>query len=256
MSNLAGVKVIGAGFGRTGTSSFKEALEILGFGKCYHMREVVPNGHVDHWMKICDDKEFKFISDMLDKSGYRSTSDHPSCLFWQEQLKAYPSAKVVLTTRDPNSWYKSWMNTVANLQTDCDSCPFGVRVFMGMQFFGSFGKMTSRVVTDYSFHGDWSKQNMIKCYCDHVESVKLLCPPEKLLIFDAADGWEPLCAFLGVPVPNRPYPRLNSTDEFTRTIFVLNLIGWIVTILGCGIPAMYAMRTKIVDPKKRSSNIE
>jgi Sulfotransferase domain len=251
-----GVEVIGAGFGRTGTSSFKEALEILGFGKCYHMKIVVENGHAPKWLEFSETKDPKLISDLLDKGGFRSTSDHPACMFWHEQLKMYPNAKVVITVRDPNSWYKSWMDTVACLQPDCETCPFGTRVFMGMNFFRSFAKMTRTIITYGTFNGDWSKGNMIKCYNDHIEKVKLLCPPEKLLLFNVKDGWAPLCKFLEVPIPDRPYPHLNSTKEFKLFALALNMIGWIVTILGCGLPAVYRMDSKIDDPKKMSSNIE
>lgn len=251
-----GVEVIGAGFGRTGTSSFKEALEILGFEKCYHMKRVVQNGHAEKWLEFSESKDPNLLIELLDKGGYRSTSDHPSCMFWQEQLKMYPNAKVVVTVRDPNSWYKSWMDTVAVLQPDCESCPFGTRVFMGMNFFKGFAKMTRKIITYGTFNGDWSKKNMIKCYIDHVDNVKALCPPEKLLLFHASDGWGPLCTFLDVPIPNRPYPHLNSTKEFKLFALIINVIGWIVTILGCGIPGMYCMDGKIEDSKKKSSNIE
>lgn len=248
--------MIGAGFGRTGTSSLKDALEILGFGKCYHMKEVIQNGHAAQWLQISETKDYKIIGDLMGKGGYRSTCDHPACMYWQEQLKMYPDAKVILTMRDPNSWYGSWMGTVALLQPDCETCPFGTRVFMGLDFFRNFAKMSSKIITGGSFAGDWSKRNMIKCYRDHVEEVISLCPPEKLLLYHAADGWEPLCTFLGVPVPDRPYPHLNSTREFKLFAFLLNAIGWIVTILGCGIPAIYCIRSKIVDVKKKSINVE
>ena len=99
------VLVIGAGFGRTGTSSFREAMEILGFGKCYHMRHAIHDRHAEQWMRISDSRDPELIRDMLDKGGYRSTCDMPSAVYWKEQLKAYPDVVVIMTTRDVEKWY-------------------------------------------------------------------------------------------------------------------------------------------------------
>lgn len=250
-----GIEVIGAGFGRTGNTSFREAMEILGFGKCYHMKEVIDHDHVDQWLRIADTEDPKLIRDLMDKGGYRSTCDYPACFFWQEQLKMYPNAKVVMTMRDADSWYKSWMDNAAVLLPDCETCPLGVRVFMGFVFYGQFAKLTSRIVTDGTFGGDLSKRNVIQSYHNHFKKVKFLCPPEKLLLFHAADGWEPLCTFLGVPIPDQPYPHANTTSEFRRFAFAVNAMGWAITIIGCGIPALYGVRGKISDPRKKSSNM-
>lgn len=249
-----GVEVIGAGLGRTGTSSFREAMEILGFGKCYHMKEVIDRDHVDQWMRIVDTEDPKLIRDLMEKGKYRSTADYPACIFWQEQLKMYPDAKVVMTMRDADSWYKSMMDTIAVLIPDCETCPFGVRVFMGMGFYGRFSKFTSKIITDGTFGGDWSKRNVIHTYHNHLKKVKMLCPPEKLLLFHASDGWEPLCTFLNVPIPDQPYPHANTTSEFGRFTFALNAMGWAITVLGCGIPALFGVQSKISDPKKMSTN--
>jgi Sulfotransferase domain len=252
-----GVEVIGAGYGRTGTTSFRQAMEILGFGKCYHMKDVIENSHSDKWIQMSDSKDPKVLRDIMDNRGYRSTCDQPACTYWKEQLQIYPNAKVVVTVRDPEKWYKSWMDTVALMQPDCESCPFGVRVFMGLGLFNfrNFARMYSKVITGDTFNGDLSKRNMIKSYQDHSENIKLQCPPEKVLFFNSSDGWEPLCKFLNVPIPNKPYPYLNESKETSDRVFVVNCIGWFLTILGCGVPAFFYMRGKITDPKKKSSNI-
>ena len=252
-----GIEVIGAGYGRTGTTSFKQAMEILGFGKCYQMKDVIEKSQSDKWIQMSDSKDPKVIRDIMDNRGYRSTCDQPACAYWKEQLQIYPNAKIVVTVRDPEKWYKSWMNTAALMQPDFESCPFGVRVFMGLGFFNfkNFAKMYSKVITDDTFNGDLSKKNMISAYQKHSENIKLLCPSEKVLFFNSSDGWEPLCKFLNVPIPNKPYPYLNETKESSDRILVLNCIGWFLTILGCGVPAFFSVRSKITDPKKKSSNI-
>lgn len=250
------VSIIGASYGRTGTSSFQRAMEILGFGKCYHMRDAINNGHAEQWIELSGSRDPTLIRNLMDKNGYRSTCDMPSSIYWKEQLKAYPDAVVILTVRDAEKWYKSWMETVALMQPDCDECPFGIRIVQGLGFFTmkNFAAMSSRVLTMDTFSGDLSKKNMIKSYNLHVEDVRSSCPPEKLLEFSYTDGWEPLCKFLNVPIPDEPYPNLNDAVAFRRMTTAINIIGWVVFILGCGLPGIWCARSRITEKEKRSSN--
>ena len=89
-----------------------------------------------------------------------------------------------------------------------------------------------REITRHAYNDNWSKQSMIDGYIAHIEKVKKLCPPKQLLLFNAADGWEPLCTFLGVPIPDEPYPRLHDTKEFRGMILCVNILSWIAIILG------------------------
>ena len=255
------VLVIGAGYGTTATSSFREAMRILGFGKCYHMTDVTSLGHADKWIEISDRKDPKLIRDLLDKGGYQSACEMPSSVYWKETMKAYPDAVVILNMRDPEKWYKTWMETVAFTQPDFDECPFGVRVAEGvglhlppMPSLKNFAAMSFRTITMDAFHGDLSKKNMIREYNRHVEEVRSSCPPKKLLEFSYSDGWEPLCKFLNVPIPNVPIPNLNDTAVIRKRVFAMNIIGWIIFILGFGIPGLYCARSKISEKEKRSSN--
>lgn len=88
----SGVKVIGAGWGRTGTSSFKKAMEILGLGPCYHMTEVFAKGDGEFWCRYADKKPVDF--DDIFKGKFQSSCDLPSCFAWKEMLAKYPDAKV------------------------------------------------------------------------------------------------------------------------------------------------------------------
>ena len=194
---------------------------------------------------------------MLDKGGYRSTCDMPSAVYWKEQLKAYPDAVVIMTTRDVEKWYKSWMDTVAYMQPDFHACPSGIRIILGLgvSVLNRLGEMYSRTMTEDTFHGDLSKKGMIETYNLHVADLKTSCPPEKLLEFRYLDGWEPLCKFLKVPIPDVPYPNLNDAVSLKRTTFFINMIGWVVFILGCGIPGLYYARSRIGEDEKKISNI-
>ena len=104
------IKVIGAGFGRNGTLSLKHALEQLGFSRCYHMMELDQSKDEDlAWLALHRGERVD-----LDRlfEGYQASVDWPSCNFWREQMAWYPEAKVILSERDPEAWYRSIMNTI------------------------------------------------------------------------------------------------------------------------------------------------
>lgn len=199
------IKVIGAGFGRTGTLSLKFALEKLGFDKCYHMMEVQMNpGHVDVWRDLA-----KGIEPDWQKlfEGYQASVDWPSCNFWREQLRAFPDAKVLLSRRDPEKWYASVMNTIwpasqANAKNEHPAAQAG-------------SALAYEVIWDRVFDRRMDdKAHVIAVYQAHNQQVIDEVPPEKLLVYEPGQGWEPLCGFLDVPVPDEDYPRVNTTEEF------------------------------------------
>lgn len=105
------LKIIGAGFGRTGTASLKLALEQLGYDPCYHMKEVIQNPHfTEYWMRAADGSpDWEQIFD-----GYQATMDFPASSFWGELADYYPDAKVILTIRDAEDWFRSTQETVLN----------------------------------------------------------------------------------------------------------------------------------------------
>lgn len=105
--------------------------------------------------------------------------------------------------------------------------------------------MLNKVITRDCFHSDWSKENIIKSYNDHIEDVKRFVPPEKLLIYSVAEGWEPLCNFLNCDVPNVKFPNENSTKEFQSLVRMINAVGYAISIIGMGIPALYRQQSLI-----------
>ena len=196
------LKVIGAGFGRTGTRSLKDALEILGFGPCHHMVEVLMHPEqVPLWERAAagDIKNWDEIF-----AAYNSSCDWPSCAFYQELAAFYPQAKVILTLRDPKAWYKSVCNTIMRHLLPPKSGEAGF----------SPGNFARTIVTENTFHSDMSEANMIAVYERHNEEVKRTIPRDRLLVFEAKQGWEPLCRFLGVPVPSVAFPMMNTSEEF------------------------------------------
>lgn len=197
------LKVIGAGFGRTGTLSLKIALEQLGFDKCYHMMEVQPD-HRDVWARAHKGEAVDY--DALFE-GFQATVDWPSCNLWQDQLKYFPDAKVILSLRDPESWYKSIMNTIYPTSMEAAASDD--------ENARAFGQWAVEVTWDHVFDGRVEdKDYAIGVFNAHNKAVQETCPADKLLVFEAKEGWEPLCKFLGVDVPETDYPRSNSTEEF------------------------------------------
>jgi hypothetical protein len=199
------IEVIGAGFGRTGTLSLKLALEKLGFGKCYHMYEVGQNpDHVEVWQQATRGEPVDWGALYR---GYRASVDWPACNFWEIQLQHFPEAQVILSERDPERWYRSIMNTIypGSLKARKSEDP-QTRAWADMIF---------ELIWEGTFHGRVEDQeHAIDVYLAHNEYVKKQAPPNRLLVFDAGEGWEPLCRFLDCRVPDEPYPRVNTTEEF------------------------------------------
>lgn len=196
------LKVIGAGFGRTGTLSLKFALEKLGFNPCHHMMEVFGKpDHIALWQAAADGKpaDWEAIFD-----GYEAAVDWPVCAFWKELKDVYPDAKFILSKRDADKWFASATNTI----------------FKGMQAFDGadpHGKMVNTLIVQNTFGGDVTDAEHAKSVFEaHNAEVLATMPSERILVFEAADGWAPLCDFLEVPVPDEPYPRTNSTEDFQK----------------------------------------
>ena len=197
--------VIGAGFGRTGTLSFKLALEQLGLGPCYHMLEVFGKAdHIATWSAAVAGEPIDWGA-LLD--GYRSTCDWPACTFWRELRAASPGAKVVLTRRDPEAWYTSMSATILETldrPVDDDADPLMV----------DHQLMTRKLILDRTFAGDVSREHALEVLAAHEQNVIASVSPTELLVYDVTEGWEPLCAFLDVPVPDEPFPNTNTTSDF------------------------------------------
>jgi len=199
------LSVIGAGFGRTGTMSLKLALEQLGFGPCYHMSEVFKNPAAPgYWEAAADGKPVDWEEVF---AGYRSTVDWPSATFYKELADAYPDAKVILTVRDPEAWFTSTQATI-----------FASRIFEDAT--SDWGRMVLKVVGDLFDREMSNKAKLIDVYNRHNERVQRIIPAERLLVYDLSEGWDPLCSFLGVPVPDGPMPNTNSTEDFKRRLGV------------------------------------
>lgn len=191
------LSVIGSGLGRTGTKSLQTALNMLGVGPCHHMVEVFQHPEtVPLWIAAGQGKpDWEAIF-----AGYGSAVDYPSAAHWRELAAYYPQAKVIHTVRDPDKWFDSTQATIfsANAIGRMDS-PL-------KPFFESFLGEAIHHITDRAWMTDHFRR--------HTEAVKAAIPAERLLIYEAGQGWEPICDFLGVPVPAEPYPSENDRAAF------------------------------------------
>jgi hypothetical protein len=201
--------VVGAGFGRTGTLSMKAALEQLGLGPCYHMAEVISHPHfAEHWMTAASGQPVKW--DVV-FNGYRSAVDWPACTFYREQAEHFHDAKVILTVRDFDTWYESCHSTIFNIM----KAPLEVVP----PHMAHVAKLARKLIAENTFDGKLDdRAHCIAVHKAHIEEVKRTIPAARLLVFEVKQGWEPLCRFLNLPVPETPFPRVNERENFGKDL--------------------------------------
>ncbi len=214
------LKVLGTGLGRTGTHSLKIALEQLGFGKCYHMFELFsnPEGLVEF------EKAEKGQEPDWDKlfTGYLSAVDYPVARYYKQLLAKYPDAKVIHTTRDAEAWYASCVETI--FWASKPDAGRILRLMVKMPFSSTVRKRFPVLkydgkLLDWEFGRDLkNKAEVIKRFNQRNEEILKLVPKERLLVYNVADGWEPLCKFLNVPVPTTPFPKSNVRESFKEGV--------------------------------------
>lgn len=242
------LKVIGAAFGRTGTTSMLAALQQLGFGPVHHMTEVMPTFTLPLWTQLAKTDESErpaMVKEML--KGYGATLDFPSCNFYKDQIRAFPEAKVLLTSRSAEKWYKSAKRTILQLadygKSDAIYTP---HVFLGLDNWHAFGIwcLINLVPSPHGFTQESirlavypslidlkTKEEIVAEFNRHEAEVEASVPAERFLKFTIGDGWEPLCKFLGVPVPDTPFPHINDGATFRRDAQFLGCAGYLILVL-------------------------
>jgi hypothetical protein len=203
------LQVIGAGFGRTGTLSLKAALETLGLTPCHHMVEVARQPELaPRWVAARNNTAD--WSPLL--QGFRAAVDWPAAAFWRELSVAFPAARVILTVRDAAAWYASFRDTI--LEHTAGLAPPPGSALRAVY------DLTRAVVLDGVFAGRAAEAAYaIGVYERHNREVVATIAAERLLVYDLAAGWEPLCRFLERPLPREPFPHLNTRSGFLREYF-------------------------------------
>jgi hypothetical protein len=216
------IEVIGAGFGRTGTLTLKAALEQLGFAPCYHYVEVVErrpgrnDGHLRAWVDFAKGRREMDWRWLL--RSYRAVLDFPMCSFYAELLAAFPDARVILTLRDPESWFRSFEGLYTSLRRMRLGALFAPRLRATATIF-------EHLVKRRVFGGRLGREACLEAFerhrCDVIASV----PAERLLVYDVRQGWGPLCSFLARPDPDVPFPHLNEGEDLAGRMARSLLLG-------------------------------
>jgi hypothetical protein len=205
------IGVIGAGFGRTGTLSFKAALEELGFAPCWHIEDMMkgarkPDSPLLAWQRLADGGAMDWPKLL---NGYRAVTDHPICLYYRDLMAAFPAAKVVLTLRDPLSWAQS----IRALRQHFLTLTSGPGMDQGP------GKIWHDVMETlvWSKFGDLDDDAaLVAKFNRHADAVRADVPSDRPLVFDVREGWAPLCRFLNVAEPATPFPHLNERSSLKK----------------------------------------
>lgn len=216
------MKVIGVGFGRTGTMSLKAALERLGAGPCFHMIELILGDRKDRdleqWVKIADGEPVDW-HEVFD--GWESTVDWPAASRWREMCAAFPDVPVLLNVRDFDGFYKSVQNTILAVKLAARAGELEPDANRPQPHPALWG-VIERLIWEGDFQGRFEDEAWVReMYEARIEEIKAEIGPDRLTVWElGVDGWEPLAAMLGVEVPDEPFPRLHDTNEF-RTEFGL-----------------------------------
>ncbi len=211
------IKIIGAGLPRTGTNTLKQSLEQLGHKHVYHMKELLVNPEKLHYWKTLDDTGDTDWDALYE--GYDGTVDFPGYPWYKEHMKRYPDAKVILTVRDFEAWYKSVDSTVfrAGPQTPGEKIKMMGKLLTSARIRNVVKciKWFKKVFFADNLQGKFGDKEFAKKFWeDHIAEIKASVPADKLLVYDVRDGWAPLCKFLGVPEPSEPLPHLNKKENF------------------------------------------
>lgn len=190
--------------------SLKRALEILGIGRCYHFTELLKRRHASRWLAITNGKPADWEALF---AGYSATVDWPGATYYQALADHYPNAKVILTIRDPDEWHASICEALLPLRGTLSAW---------MPWASTLGRLTDRVIWDGTFEGRADERDFaVARFERHAREVCAAIDAERLLVFDVKQGWEPLCRFLGRPVPDVPFPRSNRRSSVRAATWLI-----------------------------------
>lgn len=203
------LRVVGSGLGRTGTRSLKDALELLLGAPCYHMMECFPRpDHPPRWTAAMRGEPVDW-EDLLD--GFAATVDWPAAACWKELAAAYPDALILHSERPADAWFRSAERTIFDgFRKPREDWPapgadpwwdMAVTMFED-RFTPEFLDRDAAMAAVEAWNAD----------------VRASAPPDRLVVWRTGDGWEPICGALDLPVPEEPFPHVNTTEQFRRHV--------------------------------------
>jgi hypothetical protein len=209
------MKVIGVGFGRTGTMSLKQALADLGAGPCFHMIDLIMGERkardLPYWVRIANGERVDW-TEVFD--GWEATVDWPAASRWRELIDAFPDAPVLLNIRDFDGWYRSCEHTIRAVKLAAQAGELRADANREQPSPELWG-VIERLIWEGDFQGRFEdKAWMRRMYDERIEEIRETVPAERLTIWRLGDGWQPLADMLGVAAPETPFPHLHDTNEF------------------------------------------
>ena len=215
------IKIIGAGFPRTGTLTLKNALETLGFEKTYHYKDLIANPKkLKYWQELENygNTDFDKLFD-----GFEASVDFPGYPYYKVLLNKYPDAKVILTKRNFENWYESTQKTI--WQSAHKPIVEKIKILLKRIYNKRYRNIyrcvlfMRKIYLSNQFGNSFtSKTSAEKVFYKHIDDVIKYVPKEKLLVYEVADGWGPLCKFLGLEIPNEDFPHLNKKEDFHKMV--------------------------------------
>ena len=227
------LEVVGAGLPRTGTLSLRAALELLLEGPCYHgaIPLVEDTGHQAAWRAAFDQETLDPVlaAGLLD--GYKAGLDHPFMTWYRELVALRPGARVVLTVREPRRWYAS-ISRLFHIFTTLTTC----RPYTWFLHLVGLGDCLRYLRANHQDQGGLAgrlnravaagEEAAVAFYQQHTAEVTRVVAPDRLLVLDVSEGWEPLCKFLHRPVPQVPFPRVNDTHRVVAIYNIIRALAW------------------------------
>jgi hypothetical protein len=209
------MKVLGVGFGRTGTLSLQSALNDLGAGPCFHMLDLIQGENKErdlpYWIEIANHGDYDW-NEVFEP--WESTVDWPACSRWEELIEAFPEAKVLLNIREFEGFYESCKNTILAVKLAAQRGEIAEDTNREMPAPELWG-VIEKLIWQGDFQGRFDDKEWVRqMYYDRIETIKNTVPAERLTVWEIGDGWGPLCEMLGVQEPDRPFPHVHSTNEF------------------------------------------
>lgn len=200
------LEVIGAGFGRNGTDSLRHALEILGFSPCHHMSAVIDSPeHLAAWQTLAATNQTDWDTLL---NGYCAQVDWPGAAYWRQLADHFPTAKVILSVRDPDAWFESIQNTILPFIETMKAQDENAHL-------RDLAQWSDELIVRGIFDGKLNdRAHAVRVYKEHIAAVTHAIAPERLLVYEVGSGWDPLCKFLRCPLPDVAYPNTNSSAEF------------------------------------------
>jgi len=230
---LPDLVVIGAGLPRTGTLSTRAALELLLGGPCYHgsVPAVEREDHRAAWQQAYSSIDLQPVLDSGVLGGFKAGLDHPFMCWYKELLLVRPDAKVLLTVRDPKRWYASLQgfNTIVHSLVNTfpySEFPYLVGLGAGVEYMRGAMAETLGISGRFQEAVSGGEEKAVEFFKSHIDEVKSVVPKDQLLVFDVREGWEPLCSFLDLPIPDIPFPNVNDRRQILVIYNIIRLFAW------------------------------